>query len=110
MFERGDSVNGTYDLSCDDMLLFSLVEMSNTFDTEIVGLCSARGENDFFGVGSNEFGNVLYDRVKIQVSNIKCAISLSLPHELLQRLSHFPIHTDEFGNGGCRTSRSCRAT
>lgn len=60
MLERGNSVECTYDLGCDNMLLFALVEMSNTLDTEIVGLCSARGEDDFFGVSSNEFGNVLY--------------------------------------------------
>jgi len=42
------------------MTLFLLVKPSDTLDRHIVGFCRARSEDNIFGVGTNQIGNVLF--------------------------------------------------
>ena len=44
----------TYNLSGDDVLLLALVKVSNTLDTEVVRLRSARGEDDFLWISADK--------------------------------------------------------
>jgi len=46
-------------LGGDDMVLLSFVESRNSFDAHVVGLCGARGENDFLGVCADQLANIL---------------------------------------------------
>lgn len=43
------------------MFLFVLVETSHTLQTDIVGFSSTRGEDDFLGIRTDQFGHLLHD-------------------------------------------------
>jgi hypothetical protein len=46
-------------VSGDDVLLLALVKVSNTLDTEVVRLGSARGEDDFLWISADKFCDFL---------------------------------------------------
>ena len=52
----------THSLGGNYMTLFLLVEPGNAFDRHVVGFGCARSENNIFGVGTNEIGNILFNK------------------------------------------------
>ena len=44
---------------CDDVFLFVLVELGNSFQSEIVALCCTTGEHNFLSRGSNQVCHIL---------------------------------------------------
>lgn len=58
-----------YGLSGNYMTLFLLVKPSNAFDRHVVGFRRARSENDVFGVGTDEIGNILFKSRYAEISN-----------------------------------------
>lgn len=84
---------------------FLLVKPSNALDRHIIGFGCSRSENDVFGVGTYEIGDVLFKNEPVKSSRREDG-GLNIPSWLPQQLCRLPNRRRESDCGGFRIGPS----
>ena len=86
----------------DEVFAFGLVEVRRAFDGEVVGLGRAAGEDDFFGIGVNQGGDVgtgfFHGFFRRPAECV--AVGRGVAEDIAQIRNHFFGHAFVYGSSG----------